>query len=457
MAVTGLLSYIFWLVTMARQESRFWVEPSGLRLAYTEEQYQIALVWTSLLPQWGSGVRVKANDCSSASELWTFYEAQWTWSFIRYSRTWEVVYKVLIPDITPECRYQYQAGAGFIWTSMRTISYLVTPYDYNSTSTADLAHVDDFLVVGDMGSGRSSQATRSNLERIVQSEKVDALLHLGDIAYDLESIRPAISRAFFQEIEPFTSLIPYMVLPGNHEIIDDYAQYKADFRMPVNPSNEGNNLYYSFNLGRVHFTVICGEDLYHSTPAIQAKQLGWIKDDLAMANQHRAQTPWLIIMTHRPYYCLLNYRLSIDPKLADVCNKDCGFRADRLRKMLEEIFYENGVDLVLHAHIHAYQRTTPLYHNLTVPSAFDDFNTHLDPNAPVFILCGAAGNREGNDYLSPTPQLWNLVQFRDLSYGRLKVFNETHLYWELWDSLRTVKIDHVWIIKTKLRYGLQPS
>ena len=151
MVVAGLLSYVFWLITLVRQESRFWVEPSGLRLAYTEEQYQIALVWTSLMPQWGSGVRVQANNCSSASGEWTFYEAQQAWSFIRYSRTWEVVYKVLIPDITPECRYHYQAGAGFIWTPMRTISNLMTPYDYNSTSTADLAHEDDFLVVRVLG------------------------------------------------------------------------------------------------------------------------------------------------------------------------------------------------------------------------------------------------------------------------------------------------------------------
>ena len=395
---------------------------------------------------------MKKTACIGESDSWTSYNAEQSWSFIRYSRTWEVVYKVLIPSIEPECTYLYQVGAGVIWTQLYTLTDLKTPYEYETASNSDLNHIDDFVVVGDMGSGISSLATRTNIERIIVTERVDAVLHLGDIAYDLESIRPGISRAFFKEIESFTSVIPYMVLPGNHEIIDDYAQYKADFRMPVNPSNEGNNLYYSFNLGRAHFTVICGEDLYHSDPETQAKQLNWIKEDLAIANQNREKTPWLIIMTHRPYYCVLNFRLTLDPKLADVTNKDCGFRAERLRKMLEEVFFESGVDLVLHAHIHNYQRTTPLYRNETVPSAYDDFHTHIDPVAPVFILCGASGNREGNDYLSPTPQLWNLVQFRDLSFGRLKVYNSTHLYWELWDSLRTTRMDYVWISKTRLRY-----
>jgi hypothetical protein len=361
------------------------------------------------------------------------------------------VYKVVVDEVHPDCVYEYIVGSGIVWTPVRTFA-VHTPYNISNASEADFRYEPDFLVFGDLGNGWDSQATRKGLSAFVQTGAIDAVLHLGDIAYDLESYFPGVSRAFFKEIEAVASVLPYMVLPGNHEITDDYSQYKSTFRMPVTPANSGSNLFYSFNFGRAHFLMYCSEVLYHSSPERKEQHLEWIKADLETANRNREAVPWVIALAHRPYYCLLNYRESVNQSSLVSSNKDCGYRATRLRGLLEELFYSAAVDLVLHAHVHNYQRTGPLYHNQTVPSAYDEQHRHVNAEAPVFILTGAAGNREGNDLLSPTPQLWSLFQARDLGYGHLKIVNETHLYWEQWDAVSDTRIDYLWLEKSWSRY-----
>lgn len=42
---------------------------------------------------------------------------------------------------------------------------------------------------------------------------------------------------------------------------------------------------------------------------------------------------------------------------------DCAVDTSKLRPLFEDIFYENNVDLFIQAHVHNYERTTPIYKN----------------------------------------------------------------------------------------------
>lgn len=53
-----------------------------------------------------------------------------------------------------------------------------------------------------------------------------------------------------------------------------------------------------------------------------------------------------------------------------------------MRRQMEDLLYEYGVDLVFHAHVHAYERTNRVY------------NYCLDPCGPVYITIGDGGNVE---------------------------------------------------------------
>ena len=61
---------------------------------------------------------------------------------------------------------------------------------------------------------------------------------------------------------------------------------------------------------------------------------------------------------------------------------------------LEEIFYNSGVDIVLQAHEHSYERLWPVYKGVVLAE------NYTNPQAPVQLITGAAGSRHGVDLMS---------------------------------------------------------
>ena len=57
---------------------------------------------------------------------------------------------------------------------------------------------------------------------------------------------------------------------------------------------------------------------------------------------------WLIVAFHEPYYTTQS-----SPKLGQY-----------FKQHLEALFYANAVDIVVNGHIHAYERSYPVYNNV---------------------------------------------------------------------------------------------
>jgi len=178
--------------------------------------------------------------------------------------------------------------------------------------------------------------------------------------------------------------------------------------------------------------------------------INWLREDLEKANQNRENRPWIIMGTHHPLYCSVDYGKPMSYK----SNSDCGEDTEVLKPILEDLFYENGVDLLITAHVHNYERDAAIYKNKTVKSDYDDLHIHINPKAPIHIVSGNAGNYEGhNDPVSHTPQEWARYLSNDYGYARIVVHNSTHLYWEQFSALDKDVIDYLWIVKTKPRYN----
>jgi hypothetical protein len=68
----------------------------------------------------------------------------------------------------------------------------------------------------------------------------------------------------------------------------------------------GDNMWYSFDVGPVHFVSFSTETDYPGAPVdVKRKkrsisQLAWIDNDLA--NVNRTATPFVIVIAHRPIY-----------------------------------------------------------------------------------------------------------------------------------------------------------
>ena len=222
--------------------------------------------------------------------------------------------------------------------------------------------------------------------------------------------------------------IPYMVSVGNHENgPESLAQYTERFRHV--PSNSGtikstngvapNSWWYSWDSGLVHYVAISTE-IYFGVNAVGdnntcARQLEFLKADLARANANRQNVPWVVVHGHRSIYCS--------------CDGDCDGSATTVREGsatcggLEALFFDMGVDFFMNGHEHDYERMWPTYKDKTDQS-------NIDPKATIYIVTGAAGCQEMHEpFTRPQPPR-SAFRSNTFGYSRMFIYNATHIHWE---------------------------
>jgi hypothetical protein len=207
--------------------------------------------------------------------------------------------------------------------------------------------------------------------------KYDSIIMLGDLAYDLLDENGKVGNKFMKFITPVTSKLPYMLSAGNHENKKNYEDYIKRFQMPLKKENK--NMYFSFDINNAHFVSVTsdfGLDQGDMKPEDVTKFINWLKNDL-----EKSKAKWKIVYMHRPLYCSLD---------KNRCTKE----AESLRSFFEDIFYNNKVDLVIAGHLHNYERFYPVYKSQVDKSVVKD-SEYINPNYPVHVICGSAGNSEG--------------------------------------------------------------
>lgn len=306
-----------------------------------------------------------------------------------------------------------------------------TSDQYSFTMPPVLAgNTHSFMVYGDFGT-----ETR-DLQFLLQealNEKYEAIFHVGDIAYDLNRGQGQIGDMFLRQIEKVAARIPYMTAPGDHERYDEFLHYRYRFSMPNLPwPMPADNLWYSIDIGPIHFVVYSTEVLFYDESNID-NMLQWLKNDLDKANTQRSARPWIIAMGHRPMYCSV-----------DKFDEDCRREKSIVRTSLEDLFYAEGVDLVISGHEHYYERTWPVYDKKAL-----QYN-YREPAAPVHITIGTLGSAYVSDKSNNIGGQWSAFVLSETgkeSFGRLKVFNATHLYWEVLECANNKVVDKIWIIQ----------
>ncbi|VDI38049.1 Hypothetical predicted protein [Mytilus galloprovincialis] len=171
------------------------------------------------------------------------------------------------------------------------------------TLSNDKKQTVKLLVYGDMGS-KSGKLTLSALQDELSNGQYQAIFHNGDFGYDLDSNGGSVGDEFLDMIQPIAAQFPYMTSPGNHELAHDLHHYRLRFSMPGTPwPMPFEKLWYSFDIGPVHFISFSSEVYFIHNQDFTCKQYDWLLEDLTKANQNREQTPWVIALGHRPMYC----------------------------------------------------------------------------------------------------------------------------------------------------------
>lgn len=114
--------------------------------------------------------------------------------------------KVTLGNLKADARYKYRCGSDLGWSD--EFWFRTPPEDENDWAP-------HFAIFGDMGNENAQSLGRLQVE--TQRDVYDAILHVGDFAYDMDSENAAVGDQYMRQIESIAAYVPYMVCVGNHE------------------------------------------------------------------------------------------------------------------------------------------------------------------------------------------------------------------------------------------------
>jgi len=162
-------------------------------------------------------------------------------------------------------------------------------------------------------SHQALELTQHFVERMRQQIKPDLVVNLGDA---IEDESPEVDQQRYGQALELLAQAPGKLVhvAGNHDRInlDDAALRRAWGMPPPGP------LYYSFDLGFVHFVVLCSHERADRDVRLDRDQLGWLAADLgstarptvvlvhhSAADQDLSGNRWF---AHAPELCLIEQR-----------------------------------------------------------------------------------------------------------------------------------------------------
>ena len=145
---------------------------------------------------------------------------------------------------------------------------------------------------------------------------------------------------------------------------------------------------FQYDHGPIHFVHYSTEHTFH----VGSEQHAWMERALAAVDRRR--TPWLVVVGHRPIY--VNSLSEEEPDGDQVI-------AQELRDAFEGMFKDYGVDVTLHGHHHAYQRSCPLY-----KGKCKGLHKNGEAKGIVHMVIGNAGKSLSRNEPSHAPKVCSL-------------------------------------------------
>jgi predicted MPP superfamily phosphohydrolase len=246
----------------------------------------------------------------------------------------------------------------------------------------------NFVAAGDFGCSVEANSAVSNMVK----KNPQIVLALGDLSYERSP------NCWLDAISPLDSSGKVKIAFGDHDMTNElfkYDTYLKHFNL--------TKPYYSFNHNNVHFLAMATAKNNIIPYAVNSQQYEFVRNDLKMAHENKS-IDWIIVYSFRPFYS----SNSTHPA------------EEQLRDFYHSLFDTYGVDLVLQAHNHNYQRTYPITFNNPSPSypIISDKQKYnfSNPKAPIFVTVGTGGAPLYN-FSSQSPN--TITQFAQ--YGILNV------------------------------------
>ncbi len=193
------------------------------------------------------------------------------------------------------------AGTGLLWTLSGGVptSKLLAQTTKGGANGAGKVEDFSFVQISDshigFNKGANPDVTGTLNKAIERASRVpagmkppDFMIHTGDITQNSKAEEFDTAA---QAIKSFKS--PVFYVPGEHDFIDDGAQYKQRF----GKGTVGNG-WYSYNHKGVHFVALNNCVQVDAMGSLGAEQIAWMKTDLAGLS---ASTP-IVVFAHIPLW-----------------------------------------------------------------------------------------------------------------------------------------------------------
>mmetsp|Transcript_2668 Transcript_2668/g.3955 ORF Transcript_2668/g.3955 Transcript_2668/m.3955 type:complete len:545 (-) Transcript_2668:950-2584(-) len=383
------------------------------------------------------------------------------------------IYHVTLENLTPNEQYWYQIIVpGIIHTRDNPLHQVGVNHhlflrglgSFGGKSPALHFHTPpnpgtptSIALVGDIGQTLNSTKTMARIYKAATTActkhpPISLLMIAGDLSY--ADSDPHRWPRWLSLMEPLLRKVPLEVAAGNHEIECDgvtgniFVPYENLFananrlgRAETRPINKNStaaewcstpsrflghynygNSFYTFQHGLAQMIVLSS----YSDTSPSSAQYRFLKQTL-QEHFDRTVTPWLIVVFHCPIYTTFLGHVN-EPQ------------ALRMKKFMEPLFVQYGVNLVITGHDHAYSRSKPMIYG------------NPDESGPVYLALGAGGNREQHSqgYRHPDePESWIAKRsLQDYGYGHLFLSNATHAYYRWIKDYGLIKsnfTDDIWI------------
>jgi acid phosphatase type 7 len=301
-----------------------------------------------------------------------------------------VIHTVVLTGLQSGTNYSYMVA-----DSCQIHSFMMPKYYFDDSKPINLFPFKMGLV-GDVGQTQVSLESMAALAAL----QTDSILLVGDLSYadGWQNSWDTFGRAF----ETLASKVPVLTTGGNHELQsgENWLPYYLRYPTPYRVSGSPDPTYWGREVGPVHVIALNTYADYLTNTTIQFR---WLKNYLE-THINRARTPWVLVMMHTPWYSSNNIHWR---------------EGELMRRSMESLLYDYGVDIVFSGHVHSYERTHPVYNNI------------VNPCGPTYLIVGDGGNYEGE--ASPWRADSNITTwsaFREASFGvgGLDIVNSTHAF-----------------------------
>jgi Calcineurin-like phosphoesterase len=233
--------------------------------------------------------------------------------------------------------------------------------------------------VGDWGCNSNTSKTIAN---IVKSNPA-LVIGLGDNSYEPRG------DCWLNIIKPLSAKIHTAF--GNHDgspaLVTQYLEY---FKLV--------KTYYSFDFENIHFVTIDT----NAPLDFNSEQFKFVKTDLEKASSNKSIN-WIIPFFHIPAYTTPSGErigTSNPTEHATITS------FETLRNIYQPLFDKYGINIVLQAHAHNYQRTYPISYNSSSPAnpiiMTTNRNNYNSPTGEIYLTVGTGG-RDLHEFVGPSP------------------------------------------------------